>query len=199
MTIVDPLGDVTIKVTEYDDDVTRVEGQPPIIHLTAEFQVRKEILIKNSSFFKVLLTSSKYAEAAGATISLEGDHVMSMEIWFRVLHDTITDNTYAVPLDEMWHLAAACDKYDLDIKCLKEWFARWLEQQDMKKLKPRELLYPCWLFDHAKGFATATQHLAYSSTGHITEINPTKHFELHLPPRIIRKLRFPLCYSSCLI
>ena len=110
-----------------------------------------------------------------------------MEIWFRALHDTITDGTYTVPLDEMWHLAAACDKYGFDIKILRDWFADWLQLQNTEELEPSKLLYPCWVFDHAKGFAAATRHLAYSAVGHITESNPTKHFELHLPSRVIRK------------
>lgn len=117
-----------------------------------------------------------------------------MNIWFRVLHAVAVDNTGAVPIDEMWFLAAACDKYNLDIGDLKDWFALWYGMQDVEILEPRELLYPCWIFDHAKGFAAATKTLAYDETGHVTELNPTKHSELHLPSRVIRKSTFR---SSC--
>ena len=77
MVTIDPLGDVTLKVIEYDDDVVRVKGQPPIIRHTAEFRVRKEILVKSSSFFGVLLNSANFAEATQAEVPLEGDHVIS--------------------------------------------------------------------------------------------------------------------------
>lgn len=194
MVIITKLSDLTIRVKEPKDDSTSDANQKP----DAEFQVCKEVLIKSSPVFKSML-SSHFAEATQNTVTLEGDPATrptSMGILFRLLHGTVTDDTYAVPLGEVWNLVAACDKWDLEINNLEDWFAKWYGMQDVKKLKPRELLYPCWRLDHAKGFATATRSLAYSNIGHITESNPTKHYQLHLPSRVIRKLT---CTFSCML
>ena len=48
-------------------------------------------------------------------------------------------------------------------------------------LEQRQLLFPCYHFDHAEGFARATRFLVYHVSGHIQEDNPIEHDELHLP------------------
>lgn len=56
---------------------------------------------------------------------------------------------------------------------MKEWFARWYEQKrNIDTTECRELLYPCYTFDHAKGFAAMTKQLAYDFSGHIEEQRP---------------------------
>ena len=112
------------------------------------------------------MLTSNFAEAKKDIMTLEGDKVTSMDIWFRTLHTVRMDHTQSVPIEEMWHLVAACDKYNLNIRELHEWFAEWYEKMARTHLA-RELLYPCWIFDHAKGFAAATKALAYGSIGHI--------------------------------
>lgn len=77
----------------------------------------------------------------------------------------------------------------MDIKCLKDWFAWWLQLQEISELGPKLLLFSCYLFGHAKGFAAATRFLAYTSIGHIMEQNPTNHHDIHLPSRVIRNSR----------
>ena len=124
------------------------DGQHPVILHTVDFQIRKEVLVDKSRVFKKLLTS-KFAEAKNDIVTLEGDQVTSMEIWFRVLHAARIDNIHTVPLEEMWHLAAACDKYDLNIGDLKGWFGDWYDKSP-RQLDPRKLLYPCWIFVHAR-------------------------------------------------
>ena len=167
------------------------------IRQTATFRVRREILSKSSPVFERMLDSGDFKETSSDTVQLEGDHVTSMEIWFRAIHQTV-DPLYKAPLDEMWHVIAAGDKYDLDIKVLRTWFANWYHVGYYALYPAEKLLYPCYTFDHAKGFMYASKRLVYESIGHITENNPTKLYELHMQPRIMRELRrsgsgLPVC------
>ncbi len=192
-------GDLTIEIIEYDEDIESWDGERTILK-KADFLVSREVLVKSSQYFTVLLSSAKYGEAKKDFITLHDNRVASMAIWFRVLHGIEPD--YDVDLDEMWHLAAAGDKYQFQITKLKAWFANWYLKQPIDRwLKlsksegrldqdpdPRSLLYPCWVYDHAKGFLRITKFLAYHLKGHITEHNPTEFRNFHLPPRVIRKL-----------
>ena len=190
MIIIDKYGDLAVKIVEYDNRASHpnhgLDEQEPTVCKTEEFQVCRQILVNNSPVFKQLLTSN-FAEAKQSTVTLEEDAVDAMEIWFRVMHDNINANTYDVPLSEMWHLVAAADKYDLNIHDLNDWFAEWYLRNSSTGWDTCQLLYPCYRFDHAVGFAKATKILAYNSFGHIVEFNPTEHYQLHLPSRIIRE------------
>lgn len=200
MIVIDEDGDLTIKVVEYYDETTRSDdresaNQKPTVCKTEYFQVCRHILVSNSLVFKQLLASN-FAEATQSTVVLKEDAVDTMELWFRLMHKTVKGHTYNVPLSEMWHIVAAAEKYDLNIHDMNEWFAEWYERNSSKYLDyPRQLLYPCYRFDHANGFAQATKSLAYNSLGHIVEFNPTEHYELHLPSRIIREsnMHFSCC------
>lgn len=213
MIVIDESGDLTIQVIEYEDGLKDIDSgddgvyktvntnnQKPVIRHREEFRVCKNILTENSPVFKRLLTGWGFAEAEKDSITLKEDRVFAMGIWFRHMHGASVGDTKDVSLREMWHLTAAADKYDLCILDLKEWFADWYDRKpiindddgDNKKLlEARQLLYPCYRFNHARGFAIATKYLAYNSTGHITESNPTNHKELHLPSRMIRKQLLP--------
>ncbi|KAI4130199.1 MAG: hypothetical protein LQ347_003473 [Umbilicaria vellea] len=197
MMVTDVSGDLTIRVIEYGDEMMLAHNQEPHIRHTCDFQVSREVLSGKSPVFKLLLMSN-FAEAKKDTVTLKGDKVTTMDIWFRILHAVHLENVQSTPLEEMWPMVVACDKYNLDIRDLNGWFADWYEKKDRTQQTPRELLYPCWIFDHAKGFAAATKSLAYDCVGHVTESNPTKHKELHLPSRVIRKPRCGLFTSYIL-
>ena len=160
--------------------------QGPIVRKTEDFRVSRQILVNNSLVFKRLLTSN-FAEATQSSVTLQEDSVDAMEIWFRVMHNNIKTKTYDVSLSEMWHLVAAADKYDLNIHDLEDWYAAWYLRNSHMGWDTCQLLYPCYRFDHADGFAQATKSLVYKSFGQIVECNPTQHYELHLPSRIIRE------------
>ena len=185
-------GDLIVIVIEHHDNLMIAKGNErvPEVRQKAAFRVRREILSKSSPVFERMLDSGDFKETSSNIIQLEGDHVMSMEIWFRAIHQNV-DPLYTVPLDEMWHVIAAGDKYDLDIKVLRTWFANWYHAGCHARYPAEKLLYPCYTFDHAKGFMDASKRLVYESIGHITEKNPTKLYELHMQPRIMRELRRP--------
>lgn len=106
-----------------------------------------------------------------------------------MLHKVALDDTLYVSIAESWYLTAACDKYNLDITHLKVWFEMWYKRQNLQLIDLKELLFPPWRFDHARGFGFATKTLVYGEAGHIMESNPTNVLDHHLPPRVIRKLK----------
>ena len=87
---------------------------------------------------------------------------------------------------------AMVKKWRMKVHFLKPWFADWYKKQifdedDLDEDEQRQLLFPCWSFDHPNGFAMATHFLAYNNFRHIKERNPTEFRDLHLPHRIICK------------
>ena len=91
------------------------------------------------------------------------------------------------PFTDMWHLVAAIDYYELDVTHFNDWFAAWYHKHNAELLNPRQLLFPTWRFNHTKAFAHWTRYVAYTGVGHVTERNPTKLYNYHLPSRIIRR------------
>ncbi len=201
-TVIARKGNLTVEVIEYDDKARDGNGNR-LVKKKQQFRVRREVLTKQ-------LKLSHWKEAQQDLVQLKEDSsIASMDIWFRILHDT--DMVHDVPLEEMWSLVAACDKHQFDLDMLKPWFATWYQKHgvnqyytnwDIKNksdtylLDPRSLLYPCWKFDHAEGFMRATHFLSYNSVGHITEYNPTIYLHLRLENRIIRKLSTDLTLLS---
>ena len=202
VTVIDENGDLTVEVIEYDDELENGNGDRPVKR-TQQFRVSKAVLSKNSTVFVAMFVPSHWRESQVESVKIEEDSVASMNIWLRILHGT--DPDHCVPLEEMWRLVAACDKYHFNLNLLKPWFAEWYKKYDrnqcyrnwafnddrchrIDRLNPRSLLYPCYIFDHADGFMEATSFLCYNSVGHITEYNPTAHLDLRLPSRVIRKM-----------
>jgi hypothetical protein len=146
------------------------------------FKVKKQVLIDNSRFFKVKLLRWKSNEADDF---LEEDSCTSLEIWFKLLHGKELKDTLTVPVDEMWHVIAAADKYEFTLKKLDGWFEDWYAKQDLRMISKRKLLYPCFEFGQAQGFVQVTRELVYGSKDHIEESNPAKYKTLHLPKNVI--------------
>ncbi|MCJ1351125.1 MAG: hypothetical protein MMC33_001107 [Icmadophila ericetorum] len=172
-------GDLNIELHEYAKKVTcenaQENDQERDVSKITRYQVKREVLIESSNYFKVLCSSFQ------KVIKTEEDRAESLKIWFPVLRDVETKETLDIPLETMWHLVATREKYDLDIARLNTWFSDWYFNQDPQKLdNHRELLYQCPTLDHAIGIAKAIKALAYESLGHITESNPTEYANLHL-------------------
>ena len=180
--------DLTVRVIEYTKKRSRAEDEKPIVRQITDFSMRRDVIASNSSVLAMLLRSSRHDAPIEQVIELKEDSSRSLEVWFTVFHETHIHDTCSVPLSEMWNLVSVGDKYSMDLKRLNTWFATWYADQNLKELDARQLLFPCWAFDHARGFLSTTKKLVYESTRHITELNPTTHYQLHLPGRIIREL-----------
>lgn len=124
--------------------------------------------------------------------------------WLEILHGS--DFTYSsIDIRHVWEMLAAAHKYGLDpnLYSAKAWFNGWYkEHHDGVNYKSRNfedcqmLMFPCYTFNHSKGFAAATKYLAYHATGHVVERRPDGFTleHLRLDQRIIRKS--PLCYYN---
>ena len=183
--VIDPAGDLIIEFSEKREDIQSAHAGE-LTHRTEQFKVCKSALKEASEYFRIMLAdSSKFAESSTDVIHEKG-HIAVSEVWLRVIHKK--SPKFDIPLDEIWYLAEAINYYRLDITTFNPWFATWYQKADFKgfRSKLRQLLFPTWRFDHAKGFMMWTRALAYVHVGHITEKNPTRLGHHHLPPRIIR-------------
>ena len=185
-------GDLHVEVYEYDEEIKLAEGQNPIVAHITSFQVLKQVLEAKSKLFKIWLGwEGRWSEAGLKTVTVHHDNVTAMEVLFRSMHDAMTETVEKVEMEVIWHLVAAADKYFVDITPLSYWFARWharfIRTLPLNFEKYTKLLFPTWRFDHAAAFSEATKFLAYESVYHVTESNPTKYGDLHLPPRVIRE------------
>ena len=185
LTVIDEQGDLTVEIIEKSDRTFSADGEP-ITLKTGQFKVNKAILTKASQTLLRMLAGPQWQESSQTLVSLGEGHVNVTEIWLKVIHNAKLE--YTLPFPELWHLVQAIDYYELDLTEFKNFFATWYQRTNIILLKPRELLFPTWRFDHAKGFANWTKCLAYGMTGHITEGNPTDLYNYRLPSRLIRTL-----------
>ena len=147
------------------------------------------MLIAESPVFKAELKGN-FAEGKLKILDTQEGTVDSLELWFRAIHNKITQNMYCIPIEEVWEALEVANYRQLPERSLNDWFGTWLETNDIESLEldeMRELLYPCKAFDYAggneiipKAFAFFTKSLAYQVAEHITEINPTAHRHFHL-------------------
>lgn len=214
-----PDPDLTIRIYEYED-VYSAPGQLPPIKRVTDYAVSKAILCANSEPFNAMLRGG-WKESKTNLVELKGnDWIMNlaMESWFRAFHGVpMTEECHKGDIAVVWSLVRAGDLWGLKreglIKWFRDWFKQWWDKngegKDLGKSTDKSrgirsgtlaqmILYPCWAFDHAPGFAAATKWLVYNSKSHITEFNPTKHRDLHLPPRVIRKCIHPFLRMECL-
>jgi len=214
--VIDPIGDLILRMYT----TTKVEGeyfnsakncQPTEGKILKEMKVSRKVMIDNSTFFKSMLTknwSEKAQEVVDIEISETSD-VHSAELWFRVFHgNDLPSDLYKLPIKVVWEVIQyagflqGASSTQADLTKLRTWFAGLLELKDINKLSHKELrmlLYPCYVFDHAKGFAKMTKRLAYEVSDHITEENPTGHRRLHVDGNVIGSNRLPLLafYNAC--
>ena len=170
-------------------------------HILSTMKVSRQILVDNSSQLRRMLSGS-FKEANQNVIDITEGTVASLELWFRVLHGKMTDDMYTISNKDVWEAIEVCGYRDFDIEKLNAWFAKWWEKKRQNLIElpeMRQLLFPCHEFDHAEGWKFVTRKLAYESSEHITEDNPTAHRHLHLEGNVIGRLCHPpvLVYQPC--
>jgi hypothetical protein len=130
-------------------------------------------------------------------IDIEDSKFGIAELWFRDFHNVaLPSHSYRIPIEALWEVIyyghslqnhAATPE---DMKKLKTWFEKLMEDKVVPRLgldEKRMLMYPCYVFDHAKAFAAVTRALAYEVSNWISELNPSRHRELHLDGNVISK------------
>lgn len=146
--------------------------------------------------FKSMLAGS-FSEAKQDVVTLYDDHPKALKLLLQMLHGKYDKETYEATLETVWHLFQVALKREIPPNALvdiagKSWFEGWYERHDAHGFKYddyRMLLYPCYTFDYASGFAAATKFLAYNGHRHITEKRPDgiENDKLRLHQGVIRK------------
>lgn len=177
---IDENGELFVEVVQTGNDPSAKTGS-----FTRRFQVNRDVLTKASPVLRAMLATICWKDGSSDAVSLGEGFVAVTELWLRVVHDVKLVHNLLFP--EIWLLVQAIDYYALDINLFKAWFADGYTRNAHLLVKPAELLFPTWRFDHAKGFAKCTRDLAYREVRHITEPNPSNLIQYHLPMAQIRK------------
>jgi hypothetical protein len=89
-----PYGKLNIvKIGEIEDNTAQPPNSISDLLMSAEFKVKRFVLIRSSSYFRRLL-SGGFEEEKENTVSLKDDRVRGMMIWLVFLHDADLDQTY---------------------------------------------------------------------------------------------------------
>ncbi|PMD22011.1 hypothetical protein NA56DRAFT_748364 [Hyaloscypha hepaticicola] len=170
---IDPAGDLTIMVCEYDFRTT--DGRS------------SHLLVKTAT----MKVSRK--EGSRDVIEFHEDTICSAELWLRALHGNLIDDSYLIEREGIYNAIAFSRKYFIHLQKLNKWFEIYWSRLDRKNLEMDdlgELIYLAYseAFDHPKAFAYVTLKMAHTGDGHIEEHNPSRHRELHVPGRVIQQL-----------
>ncbi|KAF2100794.1 hypothetical protein NA57DRAFT_54866 [Rhizodiscina lignyota] len=184
-----PDGDLTVLLNA-DNKITR-------------YRVDRSTMLKYSRHFKASL-DGRFKESQSDIINLFDDKIDGLEMFLRALHDNLADYQDELGAEDpvWWYIVMACDKYEIDVrdgtnaitKRIRAFFSTCYNQQmsphqyTLNIKIARQLLFPTFIFDCASGFQHVTEYLAYNVDRHITELNPTEHYQLHLPHRVINQL-----------
>lgn len=128
-------------------------------------------------------------------VELKEDDPRAWRIWLEILHHgSIEQSSYDASTLTVWHVLLIAEKYGISPtrKDARVWFNTWIDSHEKlftKQGSITEILFPCYAFDHARGFATGTKWLAYNAVGHVKETRPagfTQHTHLRLDNGILR-------------
>jgi hypothetical protein len=179
--------------------VVGAAGEDGIKHVT-DLLLSSEAC-KKSAYVKALLEESKdkgeLTFGGDAKSKDNGDNIEGTLVWLAHLHDLSQERMddlglFDITLIGVWH-AISLWNFHMDGK-IKEvmgpWFNDWYERKVVKAELTipiaQALAYPCYVFDHAIGYARITKYLTYEHVGHIKE-RPPKGFKgpkhLHINER----------------
>ncbi|KAI4756849.1 hypothetical protein E4T52_11196 [Aureobasidium sp. EXF-3400] len=174
VTIVDDY-DLTLRVTEYTEPLKTGEDGHNKIKAIVEFKVTRQYLVDNSesAVLKKLLTTGEFAEA-------DDDWTSS------TLGQEVTDRTMKLHWEYLWDIVFSNRFFIIEFHHLDAWFRLWYSENWTRR-GGSDLLYPCFQFNHARGFLSVTKNLVYDFA-HIEEYKNKKYPDLHVPPRVIHAL-----------
>ena len=148
-----------------------------------DFAVSRDVL-ERIPYFRAILAPRGLRDTGKDFHELHEDDPAAWKIWMQILHDTVDAESYEVGIATVWNVLVIADKYELSPKseAARGWFASWYKRWgDPETVDDcSEALYPCHTFDHPRGFARATQLLAYENEGHIGEQMPLGGQVYHL-------------------
>ncbi|PYI31593.1 hypothetical protein BP00DRAFT_446416 [Aspergillus indologenus CBS 114.80] len=158
------------------EKLPKSEGNEPQAPKSKTMAVNRATLIKGCQYFQNMLACHRWTESDSNTITLQDDHIVAMEILLRKLHASLgAMSVQEVSVADVWHLVLACDKYGLSPKEFRGWFASWAKHAATQ-------------IDTLYGRDERIYYRQTLSETHITERNPTKVDQMHLPPRILQQM-----------
>ena len=107
MIIIDTSGDLPFGVIQRDDSARFIKGQAPIILRQEQFLVSRQVIMDSSQVLRMELIHHKNSEHAKEIFTTEEDRVESMRLWLEVLHKRVSNESYNMRIEEMWHLAVS--------------------------------------------------------------------------------------------
>lgn len=158
--------------------------------------------------FEASEDKTEIAFGGDAKSDYDGENKEGTLIWLAHLHELPEQRLeelglFKVSLVGVWHAISLWDTHqEGKIKeTLGPWFNKWYEKNmakiDLTVPTARALAYPCYIFDHAVGYARVTKYLAYEHVGHVKE-RPPKGFKgpkhLHINERMFVGKSFLLSY-----
>lgn len=179
--------DLTLRVSYKN---VSAEGEPV---QTYDLLVDRKTVTGISDWFLRLLRGS-FKEGSSTVVEMEEVKPVVVEIIMRLKHDADAGAICLpkLPLEDLWDICEAAQRYFIDYSVFGKWFANWYFVNPPKGIDGhRAMLFPCHAFSHAKGFQTATKFLVYHDVRHITEDSRQRHRQLHLPNRVIGECIYP--------
>jgi hypothetical protein len=185
-------GDLTFKLvqteTVIDDSGNSIDQDSGVI---AYFVVSRQVMKNSSSYFRALL-DGPFMEEGHHTVALRDDTLVSLELWLRCLHGAFTEESYNIPIEEVFHTIQFGFKHDLNIEKLEQWFDMYWKLLQEKKDELdldlyKQLLFPCKICDSISAFQKVTKYLTWHGKGHVEEMNPTWYLDLRCPKGVISK------------
>lgn len=199
--------DVTLRCTQYSkplvpNDNGRVNirtGTELKVKAIIDFKVNAQVMIRNSAFLRAPLT-----KAGNTTINLKGCNGPEMEVILCALHSrydnwssspigqSITESSLDLPAKGLWGvLAYARDLLIIEHHKFDSWFRLWYERNS-NSTRAETLLFPCFAFHHAEGFAAASKYMVYHQV-RPKETKFEEYKDIHLPYHVSR--RSAPCFS----
>lgn len=152
------------------------------------------------SIFKRMLTGD-WKEAKQTTVELYDHDEHALRIFLTMAHRSDPKDLLNYGHEVMWPLIAIFDQYNVSLKSAAEnWYSEWYKNKGdkSKDIDPREMLYPCWKFNHAPGFLKASHACIYGVERHINDHNSGGyHLEYRFPPPILRESRLSPLSVCC--
>lgn len=196
-----PGGDLIFKLVRVNRALHR---DLEVTDILARFKVSRKAMETSGDFFKVMV-SGDFKGASQAEIDLEYGTVVAMELWLRFFHNSFLPESYRIPIKGVWEAIHMGFERSLNVERLGPWFAKYWDvleknpkiHKDLGHIE--QLLYPCRVFDHVKGFAWCSRFIMYHTgdggwradgsirTTHITEVNLTKHLKRKCEKGVCRR------------
>jgi hypothetical protein len=191
--------DLTLRVTEYTEPLKAGDDGRDKIKTIVDFQVTRQYLVDNSEsqVLKKLLTTREFSEAGKNIINHDEHNPLAVEAILCAIYRKdddwrssdlgaeVTSRTLDLDLEYLWDIVFSNRFFIIEFHHLDAWFSKWYDRNEYEEFGPR-LLYPCFQFNHVRGFLAVTKDLVYDYA-HIKEYKNEKHPDLHVPPRVISK------------